>query len=91
MLRPWIGMRPSSLRLADSMQHAWLAFAHRGDPRSEALPDWPGFAPGAGEAVVFGAGGGPGHPRRPGVEAEVRALWQSLRATPRPDARAARA
>jgi len=88
-LRPWIGMRPSSLRLSDTMQATWLAFARSGDPCHAALSEWPAFDPGRGEAHVFAGAGDPSHPRRPALEEDIRALWRRLSAMRRPDARAA--
>ncbi|MDD1449662.1 carboxylesterase/lipase family protein [Sphingomonas sp. H160509] len=37
------GSGPDQQRLADLMSDAWIAFARTGNPRTEALPDWPRY------------------------------------------------
>ncbi|WP_040209183.1 carboxylesterase/lipase family protein [Neobacillus jeddahensis] len=37
------GNDPHRYKLAEQMQHAWIAFAHHGDPNIAKLPDWPKY------------------------------------------------
>ncbi|WP_410514746.1 carboxylesterase/lipase family protein [Paenibacillus sp. BR2-3] len=45
-------IKPSMKRLAEAMQGAWIAFAHRGDPGTLGLP-WPQYSPKDRATLIF--------------------------------------
>jgi len=38
------GDSPTRFALADKMSRAWLAFAHKGNPNHEGIPNWPPYS-----------------------------------------------
>jgi para-nitrobenzyl esterase len=45
---------PDSLRLADQLASAWVAFAATGDPNNKRLPPWPAYRLPERATLVFG-------------------------------------
>ena len=52
------GGQPAALALSESMQHAWVAFAHTSDPSCDAVGDWPAYDADRRATMVFGPDGG---------------------------------
>ncbi|MGH9029511.1 MAG: carboxylesterase/lipase family protein, partial [Acidimicrobiales bacterium] len=44
-IAPFAGSGPEASALSLAMQDAWVAFAHTGDPSSEAVGEWPAYDP----------------------------------------------
>jgi para-nitrobenzyl esterase len=71
----FLGEGPSPQPLADVMHAAWCAFVHTGDPRCDAVPDWPQYEPETRCVMEFGERVGP--VRDPGGRSRV--AWDGLR------------
>lgn len=54
VVRPFIGLAPSTGRLARRMQHAWISFARTGDPGHERLPPWQPYDVESRATMLFG-------------------------------------
>jgi len=48
-----VGTWPEAQMVADQMGAAWLAFAHKGDPNTSALPTWPAWRAADSATMVF--------------------------------------
>jgi para-nitrobenzyl esterase len=44
----------SGRRISDDMGHYWINLAAKGDPNSQGLPNWPGYAASTDETIDFG-------------------------------------
>ncbi len=47
------GLGTDQQRIADLMSDAWLAFAHKGNPNHEGLPEWPAYSSNARSVMMF--------------------------------------
>jgi para-nitrobenzyl esterase len=54
IVRPIVGLAPSTGRLARRMQRAWINFARTGDPGHERLPPWQPYDADSRATMVFG-------------------------------------
>ena len=71
----FLGKGPSPQPLADAMHAAWCAFIEAGDPRCDAVPEWPHYDEAERWVMEFGDRVGP--LRDPGGRS--RAAWAGLR------------
>src|ERR1700679_3906406 len=47
------GDSPTRFALADKMSRAWLAFAHKGNPNHEGIPNWPPYSVDQRPTMIF--------------------------------------
>lgn len=69
--RNFFGGEPEHAALTDVVMDAWLAFAHTGNPRTEALAEWTKYEPEKRSTAIFGC---PASVENAPME-RLRALW----------------
>ena len=54
MIETFAGTGPEALRLSEQVQDAWVSFARRGDPSTEARGSWPRYDPSTRPTMILG-------------------------------------